>query len=193
MKKQITSKVINELLTNYKGTTTKIGYKGKLLTKRAKRRIRKSKNLAREEQLKQKHAQFETFAQEIENQLPKSEIWFRSLYEKHYKIESDKYNQVFHAKYIPDLINKEYKYIIEIDGSIHDLERVSKKDQYKDYFYRVKGYKVFRLKAYDVLAYIKLIQWLYDIRGHLSLPTNSFKQFVSSVGLDYTKIINNSY
>jgi very-short-patch-repair endonuclease len=106
------------------------------------------------------------FAIKLNNYPPKSEQWFRELYDpfrltvqfkydkhnlnKHYNDRlKDKFNQPFQG-FIPDIINFSYKYIIEIDGSFHDLERVKFKDKIKDRLNSFMGYKIFRIKAFDL-------------------------------------------
>jgi len=88
-------------------------------------------------------------AKRLEENLPKSEVWFRSIYERHgLKLESDKYNQPW-FKRIPDIVNHDLKYVIEIDGSIHEKKEQIARDRKKDRFYENKNYRVFRVKAYD--------------------------------------------
>lgn len=91
--------------------------------------------------------------------VPKSELWFRDLY-KVYHHWADEVNQVF-AGYIPDIINKFYMYIIEID----ELERVKQKDAKKDKRYKALGYKVIRIKAYDIESFEAGMKVVCAIRG----------------------------
>ena len=113
------------------------------------------------------------FAKSLRNNLPHSERWFFTLYNKHYRIMSDQSNLLF-DKYIPDIINKEFKYIIEVDGSIHDLAWVKRKDAKKTKRYTQLGYRVFRVKHGSIRQYIELIDELVKIRGHISLPGTSY-------------------
>lgn len=87
------------------------------------------------------------FAERMRAKPPKSDVWFQerwaSLADEH-----DQYNVRFHGT-IPDCINHKYKYVIEIDGSIHNRADVKKKDAKKDKFYASKGYEVFRVTAFD--------------------------------------------
>lgn len=50
---------------------------------------------------------------------------------------------------IPDVINTQSKYIIEVDGSIHDQLLVKARDRLRDERFSTRGYLVFRIKAYD--------------------------------------------
>lgn len=104
------------------------------------------------------------FASELEENLPKSEVWFRSLYEKTYKHKKDKFNQVFKARFIPDVVNKHYRYIIEIDGSIHNSSNIKAKDKRKDAFYKLKGYKVFRIEAYSINSFNEVMKLITKYR-----------------------------
>lgn len=118
----------------------------------------------------------ESFAADLEKNLPKSEVWFRSLYEKHLKIDSDIYNKPFKNRYIPDLINEEFKYIIEIDGTIHETPEVKAKDTTKNVYFKNCGYSVFRIKAYSLTHYIGVLKVICRIRN-IDTP-QSFKEFI---------------
>ena len=90
-------------------------------------------------------------ANSLNNNLPSSEKWFNSLYSIH-KHNKDMNNQVVMG-YIPDVVNEEFKYIIEIDGSIHDSIKTKKKDHKKSMKFWSKGYSVIRIKAYDIKSF----------------------------------------
>lgn len=99
-------------------------------------------------------------AKELETRLPKSEQWFRSLYEKEdikrlfkSKVHQDQYNKPFKWNYIPDLINLGYRYVVEIDGSIHDQPDIQIKDIKKNYYFHKRNYVMIRIKAYDEESY----------------------------------------
>lgn len=102
-------------------------------------------------------------AKELNASLPKSEVWFQKLY-KQYKTKTDKYNEPFADK-IPDMINTKFKYIIEIDGSIHDTEKQQLKDDSKDKLYKRLGYQVFRIKAYDEDSFFATLDVIRTIRN----------------------------
>lgn len=101
-------------------------------------------------------------AKRLESNLPKSEQWFRALWRKDgMELPSDKYNQPW-CRRIPDLVNHSFKYVIEIDGSIHESKEQKKVDASKDRFYEASGYLIVRVKAYDMESYSKgadLIDW----------------------------------
>lgn len=99
-----------------------------------------------------KKTRLEKYALKIEKNLPKSEKWFREkwieLFKNDLEINTDHYNSPF-GKYIPDVVNHVYKYIIEIDGSIHNSVKVKYHNELKDFFYKKSGYTVHRIVAYN--------------------------------------------
>lgn len=79
----------------------------------------------------------------------KSEAWFEeALVRKQIKRNFFERNAYF-GGYLPDYVNKDYKVIIEVDGSIHDLEHVKAHDKRKDSKYRQHGMTIIRVIAYD--------------------------------------------
>lgn len=96
------------------------------------------------------------FALGLEINTPKSEIWFYNLYKKS---PNDKFNCPF-GPYIPDVINHFFKYVIEIDGSIHDRNDIKAKDKIKENFYRSKGYEVYRIKAFNLASFNEAMEKL---------------------------------
>lgn len=94
---------------------------------------------------------------------PRSECWFQKLY-KPYQCYSDKFNIPIHNTYIPDVSNLQFKYIIEIDGSVHDKSSQQLKDRKKDSFYKRLGYKVFRIEAYNHTQFTNTIKEIEDLR-----------------------------
>lgn len=101
-------------------------------------------------------------AKELSKDLPKSEKWFLDKLSKSgyslgdFRLQSNVY---CHGK-IPDFVSEYLMVIIEIDGSIHDRPDVQENDRKKDNLYRLKGYKVFRIKAYDDLKYFDVLTQL---------------------------------
>lgn len=127
-----------------------------------KREAKRLKKNALKEKRRNKRKKLAIFASKLNSDLPKSEIWFQEKF-KCYKIHTDQYNQPFMG-FIPDVINKMFKYIIEIDGSVHDLDRIKRKDEYKTWLFQRNGYKVFRIKAYDNIEFKNVIDILWKIR-----------------------------
>lgn len=105
------------------------------------------------------------FATKHKSDIVKSEIWFHSLYDK-YKDINDFYNKPF-GKYIPDIANYRFKYIIEIDGSIHSRPDIALKDKIKDQYYKKQGYKVIRVQAYNKQDFDKMMFVLNILRGKI--------------------------
>lgn len=118
---------------------------------------------------KQKNIDYHTLmnlrAAELERNLPKSEQWFRSLYTQH-KHEKDEYNRPFKGK-IPDIINHQFKYIVEVDGSIHDTAKQIIIDRNKDIIFKKAGYQVFRVIAYDQFSFNECLSEIKQIRGDI--------------------------
>lgn len=127
-------------------------FKNQKLSKKSKKR-KKKKELNKLINPKSKRLKsskkLQEFAKEVESIQYPSEVWFRKLYKKR---KGDRYNEP-EGKYLPDLINREFKYIVEIDGSIHNLPRIQAKDRIKEEYYKVHGYVIFRIKAYDMESY----------------------------------------
>lgn len=102
------------------------------------------------------------FANKLNENLPKSEVWFQDLYVL-YKHSRDRFNKPL-GNYIPDVLNTYYKYVIEIDGSIHNTSFQQKKDMHKTCIYTSKGYKVFRIKANDINSFNENIKEILKYR-----------------------------
>lgn len=114
------------------------------------------------------------FAESLQNNTPRSETWFYSLY-KPYQSGMDEFNTVF-ADRIPDVINKRDKYIIEIDGSIHKLERIKKKDRLKTRRYESLGYTVIRIEAYNIESFNDGMKTLATLRGKNWSPVKIYTE-----------------
>lgn len=135
------------------------------------KRQRKEKRKLKRKAKKQRRLKF---AEKLKNNTPKSELWFYSLYET-YKSGFDEYNTVF-AGYIPDVINKKQKYIIEVDGSIHQLEHIKRKDLRKTKRFQADGYKVIRIEAYNIESFNEGMKILSEIRGEHWKPVKFLKE-----------------
>ena len=116
--------------------------------KKAKLKERRSPNL------------IEYYAKQLEEDLPASERWFRDMYLKEEIVRTfsedlfkDRFNKSFNKIYIPDVCNIGYKYIIEVDGSIHNTPEQKYKDLKKDYYFEKRGYLVIRVKYGDNAGY----------------------------------------
>jgi very-short-patch-repair endonuclease len=90
----------------------------------------------------------------------KSEQWFLALYEQSgLRMTSDQFNIVF-GPFIPDCVNHAYRYVIEVDGSVHDRKDVKERDLRKTAFYQSQGYRVFRVKAFVESSFQKFCKKL---------------------------------
>jgi very-short-patch-repair endonuclease len=116
------------------------------------------------------------FADDINKNTPQSELWFRGkfnkepierIYGKHRDNDFlDRYNTPLDHAYIPDIINYGYKFIIEVDGEIHNNLKQAYKDLAKNVYYNKRGYKVFRVVAYSEPSYNKFL--------------NEFKEYIET-------------
>ena len=92
-------------------------------------------------------------ASKLNMSTPRSELWFYRMVEKTIGWNVfDRLNMPFHGL-IPDIINHRYKYIVEVDGSIHSSLR--ERDRWKDEQYSALGYRVIRI-AYGSIVQAKL-------------------------------------
>jgi very-short-patch-repair endonuclease len=120
---------------------------------------------------KKKKKQFKRinyYSSQLNKNLPRSERWFLSLWKTDNIQENnpkfkDQHNTPL-QKYIPDIINLGYKYIIEIDGSFHNTPLQKWKDSVKDIFYSNKGFKVFRVTAYNMKSYNETLNSIRKIK-----------------------------
>jgi tetratricopeptide (TPR) repeat protein len=106
-------------------------------------------------------------AEQLNKTPPASEVWFHKKFneEKIKRIYGcykkgkfiDMCNEPFFDYYIPDIVNHGYRYIIEVDGEIHNNLKQAYKDLAKDQYYRKRHYRVFRVKAHDDESYNKFI------------------------------------
>lgn len=62
------------------------------------------------------------------------------------------------GKYIADFYCDELKLVIEIDGSIHDLENIKQKDLIRDNFMKEEGLHILRFSNEDVFSNPHLIE-----------------------------------
>jgi len=116
----------------------------------------------------------ERLANELKSDLPRSEKWFQKLWAKH-KHHRDQYNEAYKGKYIPDVINTQYKYVIEVDGSFHDSDKQKAKDKARDKYFESEGYITFRLKAYDQNQFEQLVSAIKFIRNKQDIIRRSNK------------------
>lgn len=100
----------------------------------------------------------------LNGKMPKSEQWFRALLEDYGLYKRFKKNTpIYHLEIIPDLHDKEYMIVIEVDGSIHRLPEVIKRDAVKDQKYKDAGYTVFRVIHGDEDGAYKVMDALVEL------------------------------
>lgn len=132
-------------------------------------------NKSKKKNRKKRRAKYRTLrsltrlAAKLEHRLPLSEQWFRTKWVadgmelKGRGFHDDKYNFPFYP-YIPDVINFGYKYIIEIDGGIHNTDRARARDARRDKFLRRHGYTVLRVIAFHEPDYLEVLEKVKSIR-----------------------------
>ena len=114
--------------------------------------------------MKSKRKKIERFANNLRSNLPRSEQWFWSEWRDAGMIDPcDESNSVFNG-IIPDVINRKYKYVIEIDGSIHKKKKVLKKDNRNNSIYIKNNYHLFRIEAFNYDHFGILIDQILKIR-----------------------------
>ena len=142
---------------------------------------RKSKNAKKQENKKQSKLALkewqekrgiEDFAQNLKNDMPKSEEWFLSLFIKEHVGIYLENNKII-GYYIADFVYK--KIIFEIDDPTHEKDVQKEKDIKKDRYYRSQGYKVIRIKAWDRTSF-----------------NEGMKRFFSYLNQERERIINNN-
>lgn len=146
--------------------------------KRNKAFLRNIQNTKKYQKKKEWKIRIDTLAKDLNRVVPKSEVWFRSLFENQKLKQNDEfYNHVYKKAYIADVINYDLKYLIEIDGGIHDRSDVKRKDKKRDEYFAYQGFKTYRIKAYDNKQYIKIMKLIYKVHRQKEL-TEEFNNFV---------------
>jgi very-short-patch-repair endonuclease len=112
---------------------------------------------------KETRTRLKKFSKKLNGKLAKSERWFWKNYNK-FKHVDDIMNCPFQNKFIPDVCNHRYKYVVEVDGSFHNRPDQIKKDKIKDEYYSQHGYRRFRIIAHDNDSFNQFIYELYKLR-----------------------------
>jgi len=76
----------------------------------------------------------------------------------------DKFNNPLCKRTIPDIQNGFYKYVIEIDEEYHFTPEQLKKDKKRENRIKGIGYKIFRIKAYDMNSFNECLKAVRNIR-----------------------------
>jgi very-short-patch-repair endonuclease len=120
------------------------------------------KILNTKEKIKRK-ARLARFSIELNQSLPKSEVWFWKVYKQH----QDKHDlkNGYWGPFIYDILNHKHKYAVEIDGSYHDSPVQKLRDEQKNEFARKQNYLLLRVKAYDLADAKSAIEFLLKYRN----------------------------
>ncbi len=129
----------------------------------SRRSKRNSKKLIKNHKLNVQNKVNE-FAEQIQANLPHSDKWFQELWKK-FKVTSDEYNSPFGGIYIPNCINHEFKYIIDL-GPEFVTEKQIVKDNRKDAFFMEKGYVCFRVKVNNLDSFDKMCHKVINLRNN---------------------------
>jgi very-short-patch-repair endonuclease len=136
-----------------------------------------SRKINKGKKKKKQFRRIDHYSSRLNKNLPKSEKWFISLWRIDIIQDSnpkfkDQYNIPIY-KYIPDIINLGYKYVIEVDGTFHNNPVQKWKDYVKDIFYTNKGFNVFRVIAYDMKSYNDTLNSVRKIKEAYRSRVNS--------------------
>ena len=109
------------------------------------------------------------YASENRKQMTKAEacLWKYALRAKQMGYTFNRQRPVLN--YIADFMCKELKLIIEVDGGIHSIEDVAKKDIIRQQHLELVGFKVIRFKNEEVLKEIN------NVREHILATIHSLK------------------
>lgn len=130
-----------------------------------KRRSKKNKTIKAFKYFKK-----ELFAKNLRENLPKSEIWFWEEWDKAGMRDcADLSNEIVNG-FIPDVVNRRFNYIIEIDGDIHNRSKVKRRDFYKNKVFEKNGYNVFRVEAFNYDHFGILCDQIDSIRDKIFPP-----------------------
>lgn len=113
---------------------------------------------------KRKKAFLEKCSGRLNGRMPKSEQWFREKLEDYGLYNRFKKNTpLYKLGLIPDLHNRDYKIVIEVDGSIHETQKVKARDAEKDEMYKKAGYTVFRVVHNDEEGAYRVLDELVEM------------------------------
>lgn len=161
-------KMRNELYKNGTLVAKKSVFKKKSKLKKINaKKVKAAENIKKKLEKFDKRQSFqkslEMNAHLLNNNLPKSEVWFWKLFEP-YKTEFDKPNIPI-VRFIYDVVNFKLKYAIEIDGSSHDNFEQKAIDKQKNIVAKKSGFKMIRIKAYDQSSFDKALRIIKSIKG----------------------------
>jgi hypothetical protein len=95
---------------------------------------------------------------------PASDRWFQRRWKESGMLHwLDRFNSC-EGPYIPDCINRNKKYVIEVNGSIHETPEMIKKDLEKKRYFESLKFKFFVVKPYDNKSFNELVIAVRELR-----------------------------
>ena len=122
---------------------------------------RKNKSLKKKHSIK-KCIFVQGVAKKLRNNTPKSELWFYKYLDDS-KLSGYFLKNVVVCGLIPDLHCKEHKIVIEVDGSIHNLERTKTRDARNMKRYNAAGYIVFRVEHLNEVQAVQVLKEVQNL------------------------------
>lgn len=111
----------------------------------------------------------------LRQRVPASERWFQRAWKDAQMMDQqDLFNRPL-GPFIPDCMNTKYKYVIEIDGLIHSSACIQQRDADKDSYFRSIGFRVFRIKAFDQVAFHQVVLEVRAMKSGLVSPERDCK------------------
>lgn len=110
----------------------------------------------------------ETRAGELNDNLPKSERWFKAKIKQEwfYRKMGFEFNKPMFGTFIYDLYSENYRLCIEVDGSIHGTPTQEQKDLFKTNDTISKGFHIIRVQAYNDESYNKAVLLIEQLLGN---------------------------
>ncbi len=110
---------------------------------------KKSRKLPWKERVDMGRRQTIATSQWLQKNPPASEVWFHGEWDRMgMKDPQSIKNQPF-GRYIPNVLNRHWFYVIEVDESVHPTKQQQHRDQKKAEAYERWGLSIFRVQAYD--------------------------------------------
>ena len=112
------------------------------------------------------------FAKDLNRRNIPSEIWFRELWQKSgmlctkkkFRRGKDRFNYPINEKYIADVVNYKFMYVIEIDERYHEQPDRKRLDEIRDAALKCLGFNVFRIRAYNLQDFNSVVDSIRKLR-----------------------------
>lgn len=123
------------------------------------------KGMRKAEWLKRNKRKFlREHADRLKSEMPASEVWFWEQYRNSkLDLESDIPNEPF-CGFIPDVLNRQFKYVIEVQHALHSKPEQIKRDLEKKRAYQKAGFAVFYVWAWREMSFLKFCRTMRDYR-----------------------------